>query len=201
MATERPSMRQIREILRQKWALGLSLRALASSLRVGLGTISSVVSRGRAAGLARTPTTSGQARMASAAIASYRRPSRERTESPSVRSPAVCSRIFAAILNFSTPLFNPISAVGPRAGACLLGRAGLVSKFDQVHGTILKRLESVRPGDWALANCVANGIVRRPSFGSYSATALPTTASRIRQEWWDVSPHRARPTACGRIVS
>src|SRR5436309_5236520 len=44
-------MRQIREILRQKWALGLSHRAVASSLRVGLGTISSVVSRAHAAGL------------------------------------------------------------------------------------------------------------------------------------------------------
>ena len=51
MATERLSMRQIREILRQKWALGLSHRAVASSLRIGLGTISSVVSRAHAAGL------------------------------------------------------------------------------------------------------------------------------------------------------
>ena len=51
MATERLSMRQIREILRQKWALGLRHRAVAGSLRVGLGTISSVVSRAQAAGL------------------------------------------------------------------------------------------------------------------------------------------------------
>jgi transposase len=51
MATERLSMRQIRDILRQKWALGLSHRAVAGSLRVGLGTISSVVSRAQAAGL------------------------------------------------------------------------------------------------------------------------------------------------------
>jgi hypothetical protein len=36
MATERLSMRQIREILRQKWALGLSYRAVATSLKVGL---------------------------------------------------------------------------------------------------------------------------------------------------------------------
>src|SRR5262245_4658411 len=51
MATERLSMRQIREILRQKWALRLSHRAVARSLRVGLGTISSVTSRAHAAGL------------------------------------------------------------------------------------------------------------------------------------------------------
>ena len=36
MATERLSMRQIREILRQKWALGLSHRAVSQSLGVGL---------------------------------------------------------------------------------------------------------------------------------------------------------------------
>jgi len=51
MAAERLSMRQIREILRQKWALGLSHRAVAQSLGVGLGTISSVVTRAQGAGL------------------------------------------------------------------------------------------------------------------------------------------------------
>jgi transposase len=51
MATERLSMRQIREILRQKWTLGLSHRAVAQSLGVGLGTISSVVTRAQGAGL------------------------------------------------------------------------------------------------------------------------------------------------------
>src|SRR5262245_45930952 len=51
MATERLAMRRIREILRQKWALRLSHRAVARSLRVGLGTISSVTSRAQATGL------------------------------------------------------------------------------------------------------------------------------------------------------
>ena len=40
-------MRQIREILRQKWALRLSHRAVAHSLAIGLGAISSVYSAGR----------------------------------------------------------------------------------------------------------------------------------------------------------
>ncbi len=44
-------MRQIREILRQKWALGLGHRAVAQSLGVGLGTISSVATRAQGAGL------------------------------------------------------------------------------------------------------------------------------------------------------
>src|SRR6202795_3609668 len=51
MAAERLSMRQIREILRQKWTLGRSHREVAGHLRAGLGTVSSVERRARAAGL------------------------------------------------------------------------------------------------------------------------------------------------------
>jgi transposase len=51
MATERLSMRQIREILRQKWGLGQSHRAVAESLRISNGTVGSTVLRARAAGL------------------------------------------------------------------------------------------------------------------------------------------------------
>jgi len=65
--------------------------------------------------------------------------------------PSPCSRIFAGILNFSTPLFNIVNAVGPRAGARLLGRARVIRQFDRVHRAILARLERVRPRDWALA--------------------------------------------------
>jgi len=51
MAAERLSMRQIPEILRQKWAVGFSHRAVARSLGIGLGTITSVVRRAHGAGL------------------------------------------------------------------------------------------------------------------------------------------------------
>ena len=51
MATERLSMRQIREILRQKWTLGRTHRQVAEGLRVGLGTVSTVERRARAADL------------------------------------------------------------------------------------------------------------------------------------------------------
>src|SRR3989449_5471935 len=51
MATERLSMRQIREILRQKWCLGQSHRAVAESLGIGSGTVGTTVPRARAAGL------------------------------------------------------------------------------------------------------------------------------------------------------
>ena len=51
MATERLSMRQIREILRQKWGLGQSHRAVAENLGIGTGTVGTTVLRARAAGL------------------------------------------------------------------------------------------------------------------------------------------------------
>jgi transposase len=51
MAAERLSMRHTREILRQKWTLGRSHREVAQSLEIGLGTVSGVERRARAAGL------------------------------------------------------------------------------------------------------------------------------------------------------
>lgn len=51
MATERRSMRQIREILRQKWTLNQSHRQVARSLAVSLGTVSAVLRRATHAGL------------------------------------------------------------------------------------------------------------------------------------------------------
>ena len=65
--------------------------------------------------------------------------------------PALCSRIFSEILNLSTPIFNRFNAMGPRAGARLLGRAGIITKFDQVHDAILSQLDRARPSDWAAA--------------------------------------------------
>jgi transposase len=47
-------MRKIREILRQKWALGRTHREVAQSLSIGLGTVSGVERRARAAGLSWT---------------------------------------------------------------------------------------------------------------------------------------------------
>jgi transposase len=51
MATERLSMRQIREILRQKWVLGCSHRQVTASLTVSLGTVTGVLRRATHTGL------------------------------------------------------------------------------------------------------------------------------------------------------
>jgi transposase len=51
MATERLSMRQTREILRQKWSLGRTHREVAHSLGISSGAVGTTVLRARAAGL------------------------------------------------------------------------------------------------------------------------------------------------------
>src|SRR5881397_3737680 len=51
MATERLSMRQTRQILRQKWRLGRTHREVAQSLGISCGAVGTTVLRARAAGL------------------------------------------------------------------------------------------------------------------------------------------------------
>ena len=52
MPAQRLSMRQVREVLRLKWACGLSDRKIAHSLRVSRPTVAEYVRRAQAAGLA-----------------------------------------------------------------------------------------------------------------------------------------------------
>ena len=51
MATGRLTMRQTKEILRQKWELGRSHREVAASVGVSSGTVGAVLARARLAGL------------------------------------------------------------------------------------------------------------------------------------------------------
>lgn len=55
MATRRLSMRHVKEILRQKWVLGRSHRAIAASLGISAGGVGETVSRATRAGLASYP--------------------------------------------------------------------------------------------------------------------------------------------------
>jgi len=59
--------------------------------------------------------------------------------------PDTFSKFFAGILNFGTPIFNQINAIGPRFGARLLRREGIIRKFDQVHDALLTRVNRLRP--------------------------------------------------------
>ena len=64
--------------------------------------------------------------------------------------PGSWTRGFARLLDSSTPLFHRINAIGPRAAARILGRTGVLRKFDQVHRGVLARLERVQPSQWSL---------------------------------------------------
>ena len=64
--------------------------------------------------------------------------------------PDICSKVFAWMLNLATPLFNRINVIGPRIGARLLGRAGIIRKFDQVYYALLTRLDRLHPRHWIM---------------------------------------------------
>jgi hypothetical protein len=49
MATERLSMRHVREILRLKWVVGLSHREVARSIGLSAGAVGGTISRAKAA--------------------------------------------------------------------------------------------------------------------------------------------------------
>src|SRR5216110_1237491 len=51
MPTERMSMRDIKEVLRQKWLLGRSHRQIAESLKISAGAVGETMRRAKAAGL------------------------------------------------------------------------------------------------------------------------------------------------------
>ena len=64
--------------------------------------------------------------------------------------PRVCGRAFAGLLNFVTPLFHRINALGPQAAARIMGRAGVVRRFELVHAAVVRRLSKVSDQQWDL---------------------------------------------------
>jgi len=64
------------------------------------------------------------------------------------RLPGSYSRAFARVLDFSTPLFNRANAHGPRGQTVVLGRRHAGSIYDRVHRSILRKVDSIKEGDW-----------------------------------------------------
>jgi hypothetical protein len=64
------------------------------------------------------------------------------------RLPRVVSRAFARALDFSTPLFNWVNALGPRGQARVFGRARAGAIYDRVHRSILRKVESLPDDEW-----------------------------------------------------
>ena len=65
------------------------------------------------------------------------------------RLPTRYSRGFAQVLNFTTPVFNRINALGPRGQAFVFGRKRAGAIFDRIHRSILKKVDSLHGGHWS----------------------------------------------------
>jgi hypothetical protein len=52
------------------------------------------------------------------------------------------------VLDFSTPLFNRVNALGPRGQAVVFGRRRAGSIYDRVHRSILHKVDSIKDDDW-----------------------------------------------------
>ena len=64
------------------------------------------------------------------------------------RLPKSWSRIFATVLNAFTWLFNPVNAAGARGGAVIYRRDNIGPRFDRLIDALLKKLNSIKDGDW-----------------------------------------------------
>ncbi|MBI4080939.1 MAG: DinB family protein [Candidatus Levybacteria bacterium] len=64
------------------------------------------------------------------------------------RLPTSCSRAFAGVLNFSTPIFNASNAFGARVGGRVFSKRSLEKKFDTVISKLLKKLDGVKMNEW-----------------------------------------------------
>jgi len=64
------------------------------------------------------------------------------------RLPGWASRGFAAVLNFSTPLFDRVNALGPRGQERLFGRERASRLLDRRLDSIDRKARSLRPDRW-----------------------------------------------------
>ncbi len=59
------------------------------------------------------------------------------------RLPKAGSKPFAMLLNFTTPLFNRLNALGPHIGGRIFQGDRLNRKYDRVHAHILRLLDTI----------------------------------------------------------
>lgn len=65
------------------------------------------------------------------------------------RLPSGYSRRFAQILDFSTPLFNRVNALGPRGQARVFGRKRAAAIFERVYHSMLRKVDSLHGDQWS----------------------------------------------------
>lgn len=64
------------------------------------------------------------------------------------RLPPWASHIFSSILDFATPLFNWVNALGARGGGRVYDRASIGASFDRAHRRLLRLVDRLPDGEW-----------------------------------------------------
>ncbi|MEP6850493.1 MAG: DinB family protein [Acidobacteriota bacterium] len=64
------------------------------------------------------------------------------------RLPSGYSRRFAQFLNFTTPVFNRVNALGPRGQAFVFGRNRAGAIYDRIQRSILEKVNSLGDDQW-----------------------------------------------------
>lgn len=64
------------------------------------------------------------------------------------RLPPWASRIYASILDFATPLFNWVNALGARGGGRVYDRASIGASFDRAHRRLRRLIDRLPDGEW-----------------------------------------------------
>ena len=72
------------------------------------------------------------------------------------RLPKSWSKKFANFLNFSTPVFNFLNALGARVGGKIFNKELLKKKFDWVIEGLLKKLSDMKENDWEMGMYAPN---------------------------------------------
>jgi hypothetical protein len=73
------------------------------------------------------------------------------------RLPKSFSKLFADSLNFLTGAFEWIDILGPHIGAKIYSYQSIGRKYDMVHFSILRKLNSIKENDWQKGMYFPNG--------------------------------------------
>jgi hypothetical protein len=65
------------------------------------------------------------------------------------RLPAGFSLVFATILNFFSPVFNRVNALGARGGARIFSRERIGSRFDRAHARLVAIVGQMSEDEWS----------------------------------------------------
>lgn len=62
--------------------------------------------------------------------------------------PKSFSKVFAALLNLSTPLFNWMNALGARGGGTIFNQSKTSKRFNKTYDALIRKLNSINDDEW-----------------------------------------------------